>query len=102
MFWQTKGPLPEAGCSMNCTGESTQICGDAQRISIFSLNGAAPAVKPTPSSVATVGSFSYEGCFNEVSGRALTGPIQYTNSMTIEMCVDFCTSKGYSIAGVEL
>jgi len=102
MFWQTMGPLPEAGCSVNCTGDATQICGDSQRISIFSLDGATPAVKPKPSSLSTYGTFSYEGCFNEVPGRALTGPFSFTNSLTVEMCVDFCTSKGYSVAGVEL
>lgn len=96
------GPLPEAGCSVNCTGDATQICGDNQRISIFSLDGATPVVKPKPSSLSTYGGFSYEGCFNEVPGRALTGPFSFTNSLTVEMCVDFCTSKGYSVAGVEL
>lgn len=101
MFWDTKGPLPEAGCSVNCTGDATQICGDMERISIFSLDGAAPSVNPTPSSPANVNSYALQGCYEEVTGRALTGSSSFTNTMTVESCVSFCSSKGYSIAGLE-
>lgn len=46
--------------------------------------------------------FQYIGCGTDKLGsRTLTGASQDLPDMTIEKCVDFCTSKGFSIAGTE-
>ncbi|TAQ84697.1 hypothetical protein B7494_g6971 [Chlorociboria aeruginascens] len=48
--------------------------------------------------------FRFLGCGTDPAGqpRTLQGA-DYTNatSMTVELCVDFCISKGFSVAGVE-
>ena len=44
----------------------------------------------------------YVGCGTDGFGsRTLTGPSQSLDNMTVETCVDFCNSQGYSIAGTE-
>jgi hypothetical protein len=101
LFWQTNGPLTEASCQLNCTGDNTQICGDMKRMSLFSVGGATPAKDAKPSAPATAGGWAYEGCYNEISSRALTGASSFVSPMSAEICVGFCQSKGYLIAGLE-
>jgi hypothetical protein len=44
----------------------------------------------------------YIGCgFDSVSDRTLTGASRRSDDMTVESCVDFCASKGFSVAGME-
>ena len=46
--------------------------------------------------------WAYMGCGTDTYGNpALTGPIQDTPTMTVEMCIGLCGGKGYSIAGLE-
>ncbi|KAF7874305.1 hypothetical protein EAF04_002977 [Stromatinia cepivora] len=49
-------------------------------------------------------SFAYLGCGSDLPGqpRTLQGAsLKDSTGMTIEKCIDFCNSKGYSIAGLE-
>jgi hypothetical protein len=97
---------------MPCSGDSTTICGgpDALQIyqnpSVTAAAAAAPAATSSaaasgPSTVASSGGLTSQGCIQEVSGRALRGTSMTSASMTIDMCVAYCTSNGYSMAGVE-
>lgn len=47
--------------------------------------------------------FAYIGCGSDIAGQARTlqGSSFTDSSMTVEKCVDFCNSKGFSIAGLE-
>ena len=46
--------------------------------------------------------FEYAGCGTDsITARVLTGDHESNDKMTIETCVDFCTGKGFSIAGLE-
>jgi hypothetical protein len=48
--------------------------------------------------------FAYIGCGYDLAGqpRTLQGASVTSNTgMTVETCIDFCTSKGFSIAGLE-
>lgn len=46
--------------------------------------------------------FAYLGCgTDDISSRTLTGASTNSDDMTNEKCVDFCTSKGFTIAGTE-
>ena len=46
--------------------------------------------------------WAYMGCGTDTYGNpALTGPVQDTQTMTVEMCIGLCGGKGYSIAGLE-
>ena len=46
--------------------------------------------------------WAYQGCASDdQSSRALSGSSQTDNNMTVEACIDYCSSKGYSLAGME-
>lgn len=46
--------------------------------------------------------FAYIGCGKDnIGGRSLTGASLEQDDMTNEKCVDFCISRGFSIAGTE-
>jgi len=88
------------GCNMPCSGNSSEICGGNSRLSVYNLTSYVP-----PTIVKAVGSYAYEGCYNEpTKGRLLGGPA-YTNmtGMTVEACVAFCqaSSPSQPYAGVE-
>lgn len=46
--------------------------------------------------------WSYAGCgYDSIYSRKFTGASTSSNTMTIETCVDFCSGKGFSVAGAE-
>ncbi|KAG8905518.1 GTPase-activating protein [Tulasnella sp. 403] len=60
-----------------------------------------PATVPTPPTSVT---WKYQGCLSEPlphPHRALTAVSMSDSKLTIEKCTAFCTSKGYSLAGME-
>lgn len=98
--------LAEGQCSMACAGNSTEICGGSNALSLFQNK---LYVQPgNPATVTVTGQsaqYGYLGCYTEgSSGRALGGSSSYSttsNSMTVELCTAACYAKGYSYAGVE-
>lgn len=46
--------------------------------------------------------WAYAGCAtDDYFDRTLTGPNTASDSMTVKTCIDFCESKGHSLAGLE-
>lgn len=79
-------------CDMPCSGNSTEICGSGDALSV--LYSATPA----PESTEKVNL----GCFGDaVVQRTMTGPSFSSSSMTNEICSSFCFSQGYSYSGTE-
>lgn len=108
-------------CNMKCNGNGDSICGGPSAISLFvgpanagtgasastvasvSTSAAGSAATPTgpqPASNLPAG-WSSVGGIAEVPGRALTGYSTSTGNMTIQGCIDICSSKGFSLAAVE-
>jgi WSC domain len=97
---QNYGAPGYTGCTMACKGNKYEICGGADRLSVFWST-----TYVLPSNPQVVDNYVYEGCYHEAAvGRLLPGP-SYTNStgMTVESCVDFCRAESPSLtyAGVE-
>ncbi|KAI5199776.1 hypothetical protein E4T39_06075 [Aureobasidium subglaciale] len=89
----------DVGCTLACPGNSSQICGQSNRLSIYS-NGA-PVQRAAPSNPEVVGNYFFSGCHNEsTSGHALSAT-SYSDgkNMTLENCAAFC--NGYKYFGVE-
>jgi hypothetical protein len=89
----------DLGCSQACAGNSSETCGAAARLSVYS-NGS-PVQAAAPSNPEVVGNYYFSGCHNEsTSGRALSGP-SYSDgkNMTLESCAAFC--NGYRYFGIE-
>ncbi|KAM0794890.1 WSC domain-containing protein [Usnea florida] len=97
---QNYAAVGHTGCIQPCTGNSTEICGNGNLLSLYNLTTYQP-----PTTVQQVGHYVSQGCYNEVkNGRLLSGP-SYTNTtgMTVESCVDFCQAATPTMkyAGVE-
>ncbi|KAK8172020.1 WSC domain-containing protein [Phyllosticta citrichinensis] len=88
----------DRGCTLACSGNSKEICGDANRLSLFSSGPMVQAI--TPSSPKTAGNFGLVGCYSDSpANRGLTGKSTSVSSMTVENCASFCA--GYMYFGVE-
>ena len=88
-------------CTMACAGNSSLTCGGPYALSLYSYTGYIVPLTTTQ----MIGTYTYQGCYTDNvsgSGRSLKG-YSFTNtmSMTEELCVNTCQSKGYSWAGME-
>ncbi|KAK8042502.1 hypothetical protein PG994_012985 [Apiospora phragmitis] len=112
--------ISQSDCNMGCAGNSTQLCGAGNRLSMYIYNPdgnyTAPStttqpgttttptsVGPTPtgpSIVQRAGIFAYSRCVTEANGmRALSGKAYADDGLTVEMCASVCA--GFPMMGVE-
>jgi len=123
----TGAAAASSDCSMTCSGNSTEICGGPNRVSIF-WNGKNPP--PGPSTDPGTLGYEFYGCYTYVylplnakaggcilhehgltiiyregtNGRALTTFTSVTggsSAMSVALCIQACNSTGFSMAGVE-
>jgi hypothetical protein len=88
---------PESDCSMECSGNGSEICGDANRLNVYSNPALADS---TGKSLGQVGNFQYQSCWtDDVDARSLTGDTYRGDDMTVESCAAFC--EGFAYFGVE-
>ena len=121
----TKAGIPETDCNFKCPGNSSQICGAGNRLTMYQLDlslanpqsnstnsstTSAPATSRTATSISatptvtgtvmSAGNFSYFGCVTEATSmRALSAKSFYSDSLTVEMCASVCGT--YQLMGVE-
>ncbi|MCJ1427052.1 hypothetical protein MMC29_004955 [Sticta canariensis] len=104
--------LAASGCSMTCSGNSSEYCGGPNRLDLYTAGSATAGTStgsttsvatPTPTgpiTVQSVGKFNFTGCYTEdTAGRALTGSTLANNDMTVEKCAAFCAA--YTYMGIE-
>lgn len=88
---------PESECNMPCAGDSSQICGAGNRLSVYANGQIAPGAPVLPP-----GWSSTSKCITEAStGRALVGNSFTSQSLTLDQCVDVCDQTGFQYAGAE-
>jgi len=88
---------PASDCNATCIGNSAEICGGSDRLSIY-WNGANP-VQPTI--VQSVNDWRFQGCYSDTNtARALTVEVPQNNT-SVESCTEACHAGGYSLAGLE-
>ena len=88
----------DAGCNQPCAGNSSQMCGAGNRLSLFSAS--APSSLAPPASPSEVGAYNYLGCYTDnKAGRALTAKSTSGSSVALESCASFCS--GYTYFGTE-
>jgi hypothetical protein len=120
---------PTSDCSMICDGSLYEFCGAGNRLDLYQLGGSSPSstsstATSTTSSIATSTAaktlssssssststaptgiptgWKYDGCYVDgTNGRILRNgpPDSQTNS--VENCVNYCATNGYTIAGME-
>ncbi|NXW39960.1 WSCD2 protein, partial [Nyctiprogne leucopyga] len=77
----------ESECNMECKGERSNICGGANRLSIYRLELAQESAR-------RYGSAIFRGCFRQPDNVSIALPVsQLMPNMSVDKCVDFCTEK---------
>ncbi|KAJ9157373.1 Glyoxal oxidase-like protein [Pleurostoma richardsiae] len=120
---------PATDCSFLCAGDSFEYCGAGNRLSVYSLGGAASqssskpatststgtatgiasgttsAVVSTSSAPAATGfptGWSYQGCWIDgAQGRILSYQAPDSQTLTQQSCAQLCQTQGYTISGTE-
>lgn len=92
---------PSSDCNMACSGDSTQMCGAGNFLSIVSKG--TPAIVLPPAPAPQVGNWTYQGCYADNVNQVRTFPQQiiFSGNMTPAMCLDRCAAFGYMAAGLE-
>ncbi|KAF4632114.1 hypothetical protein G7Y89_g6010 [Cudoniella acicularis] len=90
--------IDESQCSYNCMGNSTEICGGFNAVSVYQD----PTFVPVNDS--TISDFAFLGCYSEgYNGRSLAwrqNQLSISN-LTVEECLYACKDNGFPFAGVE-
>ena len=85
----TGAVISSTNCNSNCGGDASQKCGGSWTMNVFNLaTGASPA-------------WSSAGCYTDASTRILRGTYVRQSGMTTDICVNMCTSTGYTMAATE-
>ncbi len=104
------GDAKDSKCNVPCKGNSTEICGATDYLSVWN---ATEAVKIPPTMVKQVGYYPLKGCFNStVNGTTATATSSSpllsatstslpTTSLSAESCVGYCSTRGYAVAGMQ-
>jgi WSC domain len=92
----------DSDCAMKCSGQSEEICGGPDRMSIYSAGTPQVAAAPKPQTSNLPSTWTYKGCISDQAGQRTLphgvngGP---TNSATT--CLNQCAAQGYTIGGME-
>uniref|UniRef100_A0A667ZV78 WSC domain containing 2 n=1 Tax=Myripristis murdjan TaxID=586833 RepID=A0A667ZV78_9TELE len=82
----------ESECNMECKGEKSNLCGGANRLSVYRL-------ELSQESARRYGSAIFKGCFHRPDNVTLALPISAViQNMSVDKCVDMCTEKEQSLA----
>ncbi|KAK1749886.1 glyoxal oxidase [Echria macrotheca] len=94
----------DADCNMACSGDSTQMCGAGNRLTLFA-NGVPQAYRaPEVQTSGLNGSWTYQGCLedNFITTGKRVFPWQITlSTLTTNECITRCAEFGYMAAGTE-
>ncbi|KAK2837270.1 hypothetical protein Q5P01_014482 [Channa striata] len=82
----------ESQCNMECKGEKSNLCGGANRLSIYRL-------ELSQESARRYGSAIFKGCFHRPDNVTLALPFSAViQNMSVDKCVDMCTEREKSLA----
>lgn len=91
---------PETDCNVACGGNSTEVCGGGNRLSVYAKNASQETTTPQTPTQQTPMSYFSRGCYSEASnGRALASLTVITDTMTVEECAASCAN--YTMFGLE-
>ncbi|XP_027889706.1 sialate:O-sulfotransferase 2 [Xiphophorus couchianus] len=84
----------ESECNMECKGERNNMCGGANRLSIYRL-------ELSQESARRYGSAIFKGCFHRPDNVTAALPFSAViQNMSVDKCVDMCTEREKSLAAL--
>jgi hypothetical protein len=92
---------PESDCSMPCAGNSSQLCGNGNRLGVYTSGVADSA----PSTNLSPEGWEFVACYTDsADSRTLSTPQGVdsgSSGMTVAKCTAACGAEGYRYAGLE-
>lgn len=88
---------PSNQCNMMCGGDSLALCGGPNALQLYQN----PSYAVSNPMVDGYSGYKYQGCIQEVAGRALVGKFADQTDMTVETCIGSCYRAGYAYAALE-
>lgn len=92
---------PESDCSMPCAGNSSQICGNGNRLSVYTSG----RMEVAPSTNSGPQGWSFLNCYTDAAdSRTLSTPQSVQagpSGMSVKQCTAACKMGGYRYAGLE-
>ena len=87
----------ETDCNMACSGNSAEICGAGNRITVFSAATTGPVSNPGS------GGWMSLGCYSDsTNARTLrSSQAALGSGMTVTQCTTTCQQRGFQYAGLE-
>ncbi|KIP07197.1 hypothetical protein PHLGIDRAFT_513029 [Phlebiopsis gigantea 11061_1 CR5-6] len=112
-FAAGSGPTPLADCDMPCAGNSSEFCGGPNRLNVYNFTGTLPhgptpvggggggvPVFPVTSGLPTP--WEYAACYvDNAFGRILPTELPDNQNLTVESCIDSCSSQNFTLAAME-
>jgi hypothetical protein len=90
--------IDESNCNYPCTGNSSEVCGGTDIISVYQD----PTFLPVDDTIIT--DYKPLGCYSDLGPDGRTLAWQQTvdaTALTVETCLTACKQEGYPFAGVE-
>jgi hypothetical protein len=98
-------PTAETDCNMPCSGNSKEMCGAGNRLSLYNIGNLTVYKAPTPQTTGIPGNWTYQGCYSDNVGnpqqRALFWQIILTTNNSAPNCLGLCAKYGYMSGGME-
>ncbi|GKT55210.1 wsc domain-containing protein [Colletotrichum tofieldiae] len=89
-------------CNTPCGGKPSEMCGGPNRMTIISKGTPQTFQPPVPQKSGFNGSWAYQGCLSyEGTQRPFKWQVLFPGINNANMCLDRCSSFGYSAAGLE-
>jgi hypothetical protein len=94
--------LADGKCNMPCSGNSGEMCGAGNIVSIYSNGTMTPYKAATTQTTGLPGSWKYKGCLSDAAGgtRSLPYLATYSNNSNT-YCLSLCQQYGYNAGGTE-
>lgn len=94
--------VASSDCSMPCSGDSSQMCGAGNRLSVYSNADLIVYQPPAPKTEGLPANWEYVGCITDgVADRTFKWMSENVENATIDDCIAGCSRYGYEAGGVE-
>lgn len=89
--------VPSSQCTVSCTGNSSEICGDYYKSSVYNITSVTASNTTIPHLA------GYQGCYQDTGSHlGMTNNSWTSTTMTQSQCINGCSELGYSYAGCDI
>lgn len=92
----------DSDCNMPCTGNSTEMCGAGDRLTVYSNAPLQVFQPPVVQTTNLTGNWQYVGCITDsVGARTFPYQIENPSNNSANNCLSVCAQYGFAAGGME-